>query len=481
MMGRHPPLMGMYPAPYYMHPQNQAPVTNFYQPGLPMGTPPEAYQPPAPMMQPLPPMPAYTQEQPRAWTNQQQWPQATSAPPESSFPEIGIVRREERIEYECAAGQTCQLRADNRTTISADSGVMSRTPTQEHGDGRVPCMSTQSANIQVTAPPKAVPENGKRLQLTPNVALKIARDVEENNGTASQGDKRKEVEIKITEQVIIAMKDDDERETVEENSVPTDSSESSDSSEFSEDSNELPEKQEQSLPLVKPKRRQDPRLQRLIKLERLLREKMAKNPELRKMLPEEVFLTKDEAARMQERQEREAAVVAVRQRDEAAQTMDAAQADINRLLQLEAELKAELAKLQCALKEPLSSRQMVEDGCEKLKSIGEATFLDRAVFETPKKERVAMRDFAVGVHYDIMESPGPPPPSPEPGWQSMMSRPNVLNNCEAKGTLIVESSTVSDEVNYHATICPRPCFQQRLEAVNSCYCIKQGFQPSSID
>ncbi|KAL1423355.1 hypothetical protein MTO96_021325 [Rhipicephalus appendiculatus] len=456
-MGPHPPAMAMYPAPCYIHPQTQAPVTNFYQPGLPMGITSDAYQPPAPMMQPPPPMPAYPQEQPGAWSNLQQWPQATSAPPESSFPEIGIVRREERIEYECAAGQTCQLRADNCTTISADSSVMNRTPTQEQGDGRVPCMSRHSANVQVTAPPKAVPENGKRLQLTPNVALKIARDVEENNGTASQGDKRKEVEIKITEQVIIAMKDDDERETAEEKSVesctqlrvPTDSSESSDSSVSSEDSNELPEKQKQSLPLVKSKRRQDPRLQRLIKLERLLREKMAKNPELRKMLPEEVFLTKDEAARMQERQDREVAVVAVQQRDEAAQTMDAAQADINRLLQLEAELKAELAKLQCALREPLSSRQMVEDGREKLKSIGEATFFDRTVFETPKKERVAMRDFAVDVHYDIMESPGPPPPSPEPGWQSTVCRANMLNICETKGTqaaLIVESSTVSDEV-----------------------------------
>ncbi|KAH6944993.1 hypothetical protein HPB50_006695 [Hyalomma asiaticum] len=540
---------GMYPAPYYMPHQAQPPMANFYQPAPPTGAtfcPPDAYQPPAPMMQSPPPTSAYPQEQPRAWTNRQQWPQATSAPPESSFPEIGIVRREERIEYECASGQTCQLRADNCTTVSADSGV-SRTLAQEHGDGRVPCMPRHAAKSQVTTPSKPVKENGKRLQLTPNVALKIARDVEENNVAASQGDKRKEVEIKITEQVLIAMKDDDERDTVEENSVescahmkvqtptivaearsevelqaddrsmlvvqkgdsksqikktrrsrpvkrtksrgtsccrtlspcfqslcqskpanagqeqpslfswlmsscgmqvPTESSESSDTSESSEVSHELPEKQKESLSPVKRKRRQDPRLQRLIKLERLLREKMAKNPELRKLLSEEVFMTKDEAARMQERQEREAAAAAVQQRDEAAQTIDAAQADINRLLQLEAELKAELAKLQSALKEPLSSRAMVEDGREKLKSIGEATFFDRTVFEKPKKERVATRDFAVGVHYDIMESPDTP--SPEPGWQSMLSRPQIFNICEAKGTqasLVVESSSISDEVS----------------------------------
>ncbi|KAL3192939.1 hypothetical protein MRX96_058450 [Rhipicephalus microplus] len=143
--------------------------------------------------------------------NLQQSPQAASASPESSFPAIDIVRREERIEYECAVGQTCQLRADNCTTISADSGVMNGTPTQEHGDGRVPCTSRHSANIQVTNPQKAVPENGKRVQLTPNVALKIVRDAEGNSATAFQGDNKKEVEIKITEQVIIAMKNDDKR------------------------------------------------------------------------------------------------------------------------------------------------------------------------------------------------------------------------------------------------------------------------------
>nr|XP_050046292.1 serine/arginine repetitive matrix protein 1-like [Dermacentor andersoni] len=507
MMGRYleppTPAIGTYraPSPYYMHHQAQAPMVNFYQPSPPMGAmfpPPDGYQPPAPMMQPPPPMPAYPQEQPRMWTNHQQWPQPTSAPPESSFPEIGIVHREERIEYECASGQTCQVRTDNRTTVSADSGFVNRTPAQEHaahGDGRVPCLSRQPARSEITALPKTVtktPEKEKRLQLTPNVALKIARDVEENNVTTPPGDKRKEVEIKITEQVVIAMKDDDETEMAEENtagsctqvkvetpavvvearseielqaesaSMPVaqkgggkspDSSDSSDSSESSEGSYELPVKHQRPLPPVKRKRGQDARLQRLIKLERLLREKMAKNPELRKMLPEEVFLTKDETARIQERQEREATAAAVQQRDEAAQTMDAAQADINRLLQLEADLKAELAKLQCARREPLSGRAMVEDGREKLKSIAEATLIDRAVFETPKKERVTMRDLAVGVHYDVMESPGPPPPSPEPG-------------CE----------------DYNATTCPRPRFQQRLEAVfNSCACVKQGFKPPSVD
>ncbi|KAH8018402.1 hypothetical protein HPB51_005815 [Rhipicephalus microplus] len=330
-LGPHPSAMGMHAAPSYMHPQIQAHVKNFYQPGLPIGTKPDAYEPPTPIMQLPSTMPAYPQEQRGAWMNLQQSPQAASA---SAGEQLS------RNRY-CAQGRADRVRmrrwarrvscvADNCTTISADSGVMNRTPTQEHGDGRVPY----------------------------------------------------------------------------------------------------------------------PRLQRLIKQERMLRENMAKNPELRKMLPEEIFLTKEDAARMQERQDREAEVVSVQLRDEAAQTMDTAQADINRILQLEAEIRAELAKLLCALMEPFSSRHMVEDGREKLESIGEATFFDRAVFETPKKERIAMRDFAVDVHYDIMESPGPTPPSPEPACQSMMSRPNIFNNCETKCTqaaFIVESSTLSDE------------------------------------
>ncbi|KAK8770073.1 hypothetical protein V5799_013458 [Amblyomma americanum] len=555
--GPFPPAMGMYPgaAPYYMN-QAHVPLGNFYQTGPPMAAmcpPVEGYQPAGPMMQPPPPVPLYQTEQPQGWANQQQQlRQPASAPSRSSYPDAGIVRTEEQIKYECISGQSSQVQADNRTIISTGSATMSRAPVQQHaaqGDGRAPYVSAQQGKSQAISQKTTVasPISERRLQLAPNVELKISRDAEDERVTASQADKKKEVEIKITEQVLIAMKGDEEAESVGETTaasstqlrvetpgvvaearsevelvqygtpvpekqkgdkppakksrrirsekkagaekgtsccrtlspcfqtvchskpgnsgqeqpsffswimnscamnVPSESSESS-SSEPSEEAQETPDMQKRTKAHLERKRNREIRLQRLIRLERMLREKMAKNPELRKMLPEEVFLTKEEAARMQERQEREAAAVAVQQRDEAAQTVDAAQADLNTLLKIEAELKAELAKLQCILKEPPSSYAMVEDGREKLKSIGEAVLLDRTVFESPKKERVTMRDFAVDVHWeDIDEAPNASPASPDFGCSSWKSRPQTFGTCRTKGTqasLLIESSTVSED------------------------------------
>lgn len=549
-----PTTVGVYPAaaPYYMH-QAQVPLGNFYQPMAAMFPPLEGYQPSAPMMQPPPPVPVYQTEQPQAWANQQQLPQPASAPPQTNYPDIGVVHTEEQIKYECIPGQSSHVQADNRTVISTTGpAAVSRVPAQQdasQGDGRAQCVSVQQGKSQLVSQKTTTataPMSERRLQLTPNVALKISKDVEDDRVTASQADRKKEVEIKITEQVLIAMKGEEEAGSVGENTaasstqlrvetpgvvaearsevelvrygtampdkqkgdkspprkthrnrpekkagsekgtpccrtlspcfqtachskpgnsgqeqpsffswimnscamdVPSESSESS-SSDSSEEAHEMPERQKKTKAQLERKRNRDMRLQRLIKLERMLREKMAKNPELRKMLPEEEFLTKKEAARMQEREEREAAAVAVQQRDEAAQTVDAAQADLNILLKIEAELKAELAKLQCILKEPPSAKAMVEDGREKLKRMGEVALLDRGVFESPIKERAAMRDFAVDVHCDdIDETPSAPPPSPDFGCSSWLSRPQVFGMCQTKGTqasLLVESSTSSE-------------------------------------
>lgn len=554
-----PPGMGVYPAAtaasFYMH-QVQAPMASAYQVPPPMYpeaesfppmTPPQMSVAPPPFQAIGPPMmQAYQLQQPSTCMHQQQpWPQQNVVGTlDNSCPEVGVVHTEERIEYDCVPGLSCQVQTDKHTTVSAvDSGVASRVLSQQHvkDDGREACARRQEKSRAATSPKLVVKaqENEKRLQLTPNVALKIARDVEESKAHTSQGEKPKEVEIRITEQVTIAMKDDDgavAAKGVEENSaasstcfrveapdvlvetrsemefqadgryptknteqshgaeraesgkgspcckslspciqspcsskpiksgqaqpsllgwfmnscamhVPSDSSSSS-PSESSDDFYELVQHR-RAIQRGKRKRSPDPRLQRLIKLERLLREKMVKNPELRKMLPEEEFFTKDEVARMQERQEREANAAAVQRTDEAAQTVDAAQSDVSRLIQLETDLKAELAKLQLAMKEPVfCSRAMVEDGHDKLRAIGETTIFDHPVQESPKKDRAMMRDFAVGVQYEVMEAPSPPFPPPSAGIPPLLPKAGSFDGCATKATeasVLIESSSVSED------------------------------------
>ncbi|EEC09046.1 hypothetical protein IscW_ISCW019213 [Ixodes scapularis] len=123
------------------------------------------------------------------------------------------------------------------------------------------------------------------------------------------------------------------------------------------------------------------------------------------MLPEEEFLTKDEAVVAQARYKSETADLALGQRDEAAQTTEEFQADIDRLLKLEIEVRAELAKLQGLGADPPSPGTLVVDARETMKTVGEQSIMDFFVSsKAPEKEKqekgkVTTLLRAIGAHF----------------------------------------------------------------------------------